>query len=112
MKKLMLVAMVLTLGLLAAPGPAAAHWSVSIGVPFPVVVGPPPCAYRSGYPYPAYYGGYPAPYAYPSPYAFDYYGGPGLHRYGQPRYFSDDDGWRYGNGGWERRPWAHGYTLH
>ena len=118
-KKQVLVALFLACGVVSTARPAAAHWSVSIGIPsYPVVIARPPCGYPysaySPYPaYPAYYPypvpAYPYPYPYPAaPYAFDYYGGPGLHRYGQPRYF--DNGWQYGQG-FERRPTAHGYTF-
>jgi hypothetical protein len=108
MKKVLLAAVVLGLGVLLAPGPAAAHWSISFGFPVaPVIVAPPPCP-RPYYPYPVYYG---YPYGYPPqpPYvSFGYYDGPGLHRYGYPHYF--DDGPRYGDG-WNRRKTAFGYTL-
>jgi hypothetical protein len=103
MPKLGLALSVVLLGALLLARPAAAHWSVSIGVPLPVPVAPAP-----PYAYPGYYPGYyPYPYypyavPYPAYHAAPYVGfSYGLHRYGHPHYF----------GSRHYRPKARGYTF-
>jgi hypothetical protein len=126
MSKVRLAVLIAILGATLTARPAAAHWSISLGLPLPVPVVPvaPPCGYAPAYP--GYYPYYPAPYpvypgaypvypgaypVYPGSYVgFSYggYGGSsyGPHRFGQPRYFANDGHY----GGYQ--PKARGYTFH